>query len=336
MRLHGQSDHLPVPPVTSISDGIRTISWILIFVTILFTFVREVRPTLAPLHFTSFPSFPLHKLYFLSSPRSLTHSVSLSLTLSHSHTHSLTLTLSLSLSLTLTHTWDDTTQAPVPLGLRHFSGVYMVYRSVWFIYNVTNDDANDLRLMFEGISYTAALIFCALMVLPLKFPSLEPEEGRMHISGKKKAKLRWPGPSDIWGLLGTPVRRFLAVLCFVVAFAEGVVRSLTFSELGIVLVSCFPTFATCYDDNIVIFHELPNRVANVQRLIPFFTLAISVGFLRAGVRTLSTYVMQMTINHLKDTLFGRALSCTRIYIRTAKADINQTIHYYLDREFLKT
>ncbi|EGD82826.1 hypothetical protein PTSG_11430, partial [Salpingoeca rosetta] len=259
-------DRLRVPPVTSGSDAFRTIVWIMIFITILFTFVK---------------------------------------------------------------------QAPVPLGLRQFSGVYLMYRTIWFFYNVVNDEQNDQRLYFEGISYASTVIFCLLMLLPLKFRSLEPVEGRLEIHAKKKDVLRWPGPKDIWQLLGTNVRRLLAVLCLLVACVEGVVRVLTFQQLGVALVACLPALATCDADNFVIYHSVP-QLPDIERLIPFFTLALSVAFLRSSVRILSTYTMQMTINHLKDELFGRALSCTRIYIRGAKADINQTIHYYLDREFLKT
>lgn len=223
----------------------------------------------------------------------------------------------------------------MPLSLRQFSATYLGFRILWFIFNVANDEPNDERLYFESVSFTATLVFCILMILPLKFRSLEPQEGRLEIHQKHKKILRWPTIPEIWQLLGTNMRRMLTILCFLVACAEGVVRVLTFQALGIALVSCVPKLATCETDYSVMYHDLPG-LANVAGLIPFFSLAISVGFLRAGVRILSCYVLQMTINHLKDELFGRAMSSTRIYIRQEKAAINQTIHYYLDREFLKT
>ncbi len=39
---------------------------------------------------------------------------------------------------------------------------------------------------------------------------------------------------------------------------------------------------------------------------------------------------------MKEELFKKALACTASYVATEKASINDTIHYYLDREFLKT
>eukprot|EP00056_Hartaetosiga_gracilis_P008735 m.125583 g.125583 ORF g.125583 m.125583 type:complete len:965 (+) comp12984_c0_seq1:67-2961(+) len=259
------ADRIRVPSVTSISDGMRTIAWLMIFAVVLFNYLR---------------------------------------------------------------------QTPMPTGIRQFACLYSVYRTVYFVYNIVNDSPNDDRLIFEGVTFGTTHIFTILMILPLRFKGLEPNEGRMEKAEKSKVKLRWPTLKETWQLLGTYGRRFLLIVCILVAITEGVVRVLTFRELGTSLVSCGKELATC-DSVGAIYHNLTYE-PNLNRLLPFFILAISVAFLRTGVRILSAYIYQKTINHMKDVLFARALDATRLHIHSKNADINQTIHYYLDREFLKT
>lgn len=83
------------------------------------------------------------------------------------------------------------------------------------------------------------------------------------------------------------------------------------------------------------YHQLPITMG-LQRLYPLFYFAFSVAFLRAGVRTLCAYLFQSVTNHMKDELFSKALGCRRFYLLSHRDEINHTIHYYLDREFLKT
>lgn len=96
------------------------------------------------------------------------------------------------------------------------------------------------------------LFFC-------RYPTLEPEAGKLP-KVLKKDNLYWPSISEQWDLLGTNLvsvprcvhfidrlsavffsqRRALAILVLLTACAEGVVRVLTFQELGRTLVSCAP------------------------------------------------------------------------------------------------
>jgi hypothetical protein len=115
----------------------------------------------------------------------------------------------------------------------------------------------------------------------------------------------------------------------VMAAMEGVVRVFTFAELGKALaVPCNETSKASGSTG--------GNSVDIDRLTPFFYLAFSIGFLRASVRTASTYVLQNTTTTMKDRLFNVALNSTRFLINGKKAEINETIHTYLEKEFLKT
>ena len=81
-----------------------------------------------------------------------------------------------------------------------------------------------------------------------------------------------------------------------------------------------------------------NKATNTrgQKKMAFYYLVVAVGVLRALNRGFASYNMLRLTNDLKARLFGIALQSTRYFITTSKGEINQTMHYYLDREFLAT
>lgn len=89
---------------------------------------------------------------------------------------------------------------------------------------------------------------------------------------------------------------------------NGVIAHLKLSQLSLQLTSCA--------------HYLPNISASHHA--------------RSSPHPHPFITPQHTINYMKDELFAKALGCRRYYLIKNKAAINHTIHYYLDREFLKT
>lgn len=217
-------------------------------------------------------------------------------------------------------------QVRIPWVVRQFSAMSAAYRVLWIAWVIHSRDANDARLIPEFISFIVSICLAGVLWAAIKYPDLEFPETANTEAVKKKGHLYWPTLKEQWDILGSFSVRLAAVMCMVLAAAEGVVRVFTFAQLGKALtVPCDKSGSAS-----------TNKSVDIGRLAPFFYLAFSIGFLRAFVRALSTYVLQNTTTTMKDRLFNVALNSTRFFINGKKAEINETIHTYLEKEFLKT